>query len=177
MICGGLISLMFSLFCILQSSCLQSVSIGWDGGVYVQTCGHTLHIDCQKSYMESLRVREGLDYLWPTCISTGIHQIFLCSVIIVPDSFSIFHPISPQNDQVLQGFSVDKGEFTCPLCRQFANSVLPCRPGRGTEAGAWHAPTNKSICVLVREVEDLQERLCLFSVSEVQLTVTKTFNI
>ncbi|TNN03031.1 hypothetical protein fugu_000060 [Takifugu bimaculatus] len=105
-----------------DSSCLQSVSIGWDGGVYVQTCGHTLHIDCQKSYMESLR-----------------------------------------NDQVLQGFSVDKGEFTCPLCRQFANSVLPCRPGRGTEAGAWHAPTNKSICVLVREVEDLQERLCLFS--------------
>ncbi|XP_011608157.2 E3 ubiquitin-protein ligase ubr3 isoform X2 [Takifugu rubripes] len=105
-----------------DSSCLQSVSIGWDGGVYVQTCGHTLHIDCQKSYMESLR-----------------------------------------NDQVLQGFSVDKGEFTCPLCRQFANSVLPCRPGRGTEAGAWHAPTNKSICALVREVEDLQERLCLFS--------------
>uniref|UniRef100_A0A674NHW7 E3 ubiquitin-protein ligase n=1 Tax=Takifugu rubripes TaxID=31033 RepID=A0A674NHW7_TAKRU len=112
-----------------DSSCLQSVSIGWDGGVYVQTCGHTLHIDCQKSYMESLR-----------------------------------------NDQVLQGFSVDKGEFTCPLCRQFANSVLPCRPGRGTEAGAWHAPTNKSICALVREVEDLQERLCLFSVSEVQFT-------
>uniref|UniRef100_H2V910 E3 ubiquitin-protein ligase n=1 Tax=Takifugu rubripes TaxID=31033 RepID=H2V910_TAKRU len=112
-----------------DSSCLQSVSIGWDGGVYVQTCGHTLHIDCQKSYMESLR-----------------------------------------NDQVLQGFSVDKGEFTCPLCRQFANSVLPCRPGRGTEAGAWHAPTNKSICALVREVEDLQERLCLFSVSESNLS-------
>ncbi|TMS06086.1 E3 ubiquitin-protein ligase ubr3 [Larimichthys crocea] len=104
-----------------DSSCLQSVSIGWDGGVYVQTCGHTLHIDCHKSYMESLR-----------------------------------------NDQVLQGFSVDKGEFTCPLCRQFANSVLPCRPGRGTEAGAWHTPTNKKPCVLVKEVEDLQEKLGLF---------------
>ncbi|KAM4557937.1 E3 ubiquitin-protein ligase ubr3 isoform 2-T2 [Odontesthes bonariensis] len=104
-----------------DSSCLQSVSIGWDGGVYVQTCGHTLHIDCHKSYMESLR-----------------------------------------NDQVLQGFSVDKGEFTCPLCRQFANSVLPCRPGRGTDAGAWHSPTNKKICVLVKEVEDLQEKLGLF---------------
>uniref|UniRef100_A0A3B4VB54 E3 ubiquitin-protein ligase n=1 Tax=Seriola dumerili TaxID=41447 RepID=A0A3B4VB54_SERDU len=104
-----------------DSSCLQSVSIGWDGGVYVQTCGHTLHIDCHKSYMESLR-----------------------------------------NDQVLQGFSVDKGEFTCPLCRQFANSVLPCRPGRSTEAGAWHTPTNKKMCVLVKEVEDLQEKLGLF---------------
>uniref|UniRef100_A0A671YUB5 E3 ubiquitin-protein ligase n=1 Tax=Sparus aurata TaxID=8175 RepID=A0A671YUB5_SPAAU len=106
-----------------DSSCLQSVSIGWDGGVYVQTCGHTLHIDCHKSYMESLR-----------------------------------------NDQVLQGFSVDKGEFTCPLCRQFANSVLPCRPGRGTEAGTWHTPTNKKTCVLVKEVEDLQEKLGLFPV-------------
>uniref|UniRef100_A0A3B5KNX3 E3 ubiquitin-protein ligase n=1 Tax=Takifugu rubripes TaxID=31033 RepID=A0A3B5KNX3_TAKRU len=119
-----------------DSSCLQSVSIGWDGGVYVQTCGHTLHIDCQKSYMESLR-----------------------------------------NDQVLQGFSVDKGEFTCPLCRQFANSVLPCRPGRGTEAGAWHAPTNKSICALVREVEDLQERLCLFSVSETESNLSKEMEL
>ncbi|KAI7808282.1 putative E3 ubiquitin-protein ligase UBR3 [Triplophysa rosa] len=106
-----------------DSSCLQSVSIGWDGGVYVQTCGHTLHIDCHKSYMESLR-----------------------------------------NDQVLQGFSVDKGEFTCPLCRQFANSVLPCRPGRGTEAGAWHAPSNKSMATLVKEVEDLQEQLGIFPV-------------
>uniref|UniRef100_A0A8C6Q550 E3 ubiquitin-protein ligase n=1 Tax=Nothobranchius furzeri TaxID=105023 RepID=A0A8C6Q550_NOTFU len=106
-----------------DSSCLQSVSIGWDGGVYVQTCGHTLHIDCHKSYMESLR-----------------------------------------NDQVLQGFSVDKGEFTCPLCRQFANSVLPCRPGRGSEASGWHAPTNKTTSVLVKEVDDLQEKLGLFPV-------------
>uniref|UniRef100_A0A6Q2YGG5 E3 ubiquitin-protein ligase n=1 Tax=Esox lucius TaxID=8010 RepID=A0A6Q2YGG5_ESOLU len=107
-----------------DSSCLQSVSIGWDGGVYVQTCGHTLHIDCHKSYMESLR-----------------------------------------NDQVLQGFSVDKGEFTCPLCRQFANSVLPCRPGRSTEAVSWHMPNNKKTSVLVKEVADLQEQLGLFPVS------------
>ncbi|XP_052462856.1 E3 ubiquitin-protein ligase ubr3 isoform X2 [Carassius gibelio] len=107
-----------------DSSCLQSVSIGWVGGVYVQTCGHTLHIDCHKSYMESLR-----------------------------------------NDQVLQGFSVDKGEFTCPLCRQFANSVLPCRPGRGMETGAWHTPSNKSMSTLVKEVEDLQEQLGIFPVS------------
>ncbi|XP_062390894.1 E3 ubiquitin-protein ligase ubr3 isoform X3 [Sardina pilchardus] len=104
-----------------DSSCLQSVSIGWDGGVYVQTCGHTLHIDCHKSYMESLR-----------------------------------------NDQVLQGFSVDKGEFTCPLCRQFANSVLPCRPGRGSEVGAWHVPSSKPMHALVKEVEDLQDQLAIF---------------
>lgn len=50
-----------------DSSCLQSVSIGWDGGVYVQTCGHTLHIDCHKSYMESLRVRISLTS-WNNCL-------------------------------------------------------------------------------------------------------------
>uniref|UniRef100_A0A8C7KK79 E3 ubiquitin-protein ligase n=1 Tax=Oncorhynchus kisutch TaxID=8019 RepID=A0A8C7KK79_ONCKI len=113
------LALMQSFF--KDSSCLQSVSIGWDGGVYVQTCGHTLHIDCHKSYMESLR-----------------------------------------NDQVMQGFSVDKGEFTCPLCRQFANSVLPCRPGRSTEVVSWHMPSNKKTSVLVKEVEDLQEQLGFF---------------
>ncbi|KAB0380564.1 hypothetical protein FD755_008348 [Muntiacus reevesi] len=100
-----------------DSSCLLAVSIGWEGGVYVQTCGHTLHIDCHKSYMESLR-----------------------------------------NDQVLQGFSVDKGEFTCPLCRQFANSVLPCYPGSNVENNLWQRPSNKSIKDLIKEVEELQGR-------------------
>ncbi|GAB1286409.1 E3 ubiquitin-protein ligase UBR3 [Apodemus speciosus] len=100
-----------------DSSCLLAVSIGWEGGVYVQTCGHTLHIDCHKSYMESLR-----------------------------------------NDQVLQGFSVDKGEFTCPLCRQFANSVLPCYPGSNVEKNLWQRPCNKSTQDLIKEVEELQGR-------------------
>ncbi|XP_053554395.1 LOW QUALITY PROTEIN: E3 ubiquitin-protein ligase UBR3 [Bombina bombina] len=104
-----------------DSSCLQSISIGWEGGVYVQTCGHTLHIDCHKSYMESLR-----------------------------------------NDQVLQGFSVDKGEFTCPLCRQFANSVLPCFPANNVEKGPWQSHGSKSMLQLIKEVEDLQEQLGTF---------------
>uniref|UniRef100_H0V537 E3 ubiquitin-protein ligase n=1 Tax=Cavia porcellus TaxID=10141 RepID=H0V537_CAVPO len=107
-----------------DSSCLLAVSIGWEGGVYVQTCGHTLHIDCHKSYMESLR-----------------------------------------NDQVLQGFSVDKGEFTCPLCRQFANSVLPCYPGSNVENNLWQRPNNKSIKDLIKEVEELQGRPGAFPVS------------
>uniref|UniRef100_A0ACB8G0X0 E3 ubiquitin-protein ligase ubr3 n=1 Tax=Sphaerodactylus townsendi TaxID=933632 RepID=A0ACB8G0X0_9SAUR len=107
-----------------DSSCLQSVSIGWEGGVYVQTCGHTLHIDCHKSYMESLR-----------------------------------------NDQVLQGFSVDKGEFTCPLCRQFANSVLPCYPGNNVERNLWQCHSNKNMQDLIKEVEELQEQLGTFPVS------------
>lgn len=141
---------------MLQSSCLQSVSIGWDGGVYVQTCGHTLHVDCHKSYMESLRVNcnEEISLYARTADNVGTHVcLFVCGFLL-----------PPQNDQVLQGFSVDKGEFTCPLCRQFANSVLPCRPGRDVEAGAWHAPTNKKMVLLVKEVEDLQERIGLFPV-------------
>ncbi|KAM4698256.1 LOW QUALITY PROTEIN: E3 ubiquitin-protein ligase UBR3 [Rhinophrynus dorsalis] len=109
-----------------DSSCLQSVSIGWEGGVYVQTCGHTLHIDCHKSYMESLR-----------------------------------------NDQVLPGFSVDKGEFTCPLCRQFANSVLPCFPGNNAERSPWqcHSHGSKNMQELINEVAELQEQLGTFPVS------------
>ncbi|XP_077010220.1 E3 ubiquitin-protein ligase UBR3 isoform X1 [Tamandua tetradactyla] len=107
-----------------DSSCLLAVSIGWEGGVYVQTCGHTLHIDCHKSYMESLR-----------------------------------------NDQVLQGFSVDKGEFTCPLCRQFANSVLPCYPGSNVENNLWQRPSNKSVQDLIKDVEELQGRPGAFPVS------------
>ncbi|XP_057346464.1 E3 ubiquitin-protein ligase UBR3-like [Manis pentadactyla] len=100
-----------------DSSCLLAVSVGWEGGIYVQTRGHTLHTDCHKSYMESL-----------------------------------------QNDQVLQGFSVDKGEFTCPLFRQFVNSVLPCYPGGNVENNLWQRPSNKSIQDLIQEVEELQGR-------------------
>ncbi|XP_067891467.1 E3 ubiquitin-protein ligase ubr3 isoform X1 [Heterodontus francisci] len=107
-----------------DSSCLQSVSIGWEGGVYVQTCGHTLHIDCHKSYMESLR-----------------------------------------NDQVLQSFSVDKGEFTCPLCRQFANSVLPCYPEKSEEKSIWSPYNSKNLLTLIKEVEEQQEQLGMFPVS------------
>nr|XP_033800346.1 E3 ubiquitin-protein ligase UBR3 isoform X5 [Geotrypetes seraphini] len=106
-----------------DSSCLQAISVGWEGGVYVQTCGHTLHIDCHKSYMESLR-----------------------------------------NDRVLQGFS-DKGEFTCPLCRQFANSVLPCYPGNNVEKSLWQYHNTKSLQDLVKEVDELQEQLGIFPVS------------
>lgn len=69
-----LIDVICFLLKILQSSCLQSVSIGWDGGVYVQTCGHTLHIDCHKSYMESLRVRESLTFMECRIITVVIWQ-------------------------------------------------------------------------------------------------------
>jgi len=34
----------------------MSVNIGWEGGVYAQSCGHYLHLDCHKSYIDALSV-------------------------------------------------------------------------------------------------------------------------
>ncbi|XP_044728240.1 E3 ubiquitin-protein ligase Ubr3 [Chrysoperla carnea] len=58
-----------------SQSWLLSVNLGWEGGVHVQTCGHHLHLDCLKSYLQSLRsqhrnqtlaVDRG-EYLCPLC--------------------------------------------------------------------------------------------------------------
>ena len=67
-----------------ESSWLQSLNIGYEGGVYVHTCGHYLHLDCHKQYLQSLR-----------------------------------------SQQRQQSLNVERGEYSCPLCRQLANSVLP----------------------------------------------------
>lgn len=57
------------------NSCLLSVNQGWEDGVHVQTCGHHLHLDCLKSYLQTLRnqqrqqtlaVERG-EYLCPLC--------------------------------------------------------------------------------------------------------------
>ncbi|XP_014472841.1 PREDICTED: E3 ubiquitin-protein ligase UBR3 isoform X2 [Dinoponera quadriceps] len=39
-------------------SWLVSVNLGYEGGVHVQTCGHHLHLDCLKSYLQSLRSQQ-----------------------------------------------------------------------------------------------------------------------
>ena len=59
---------------ICQLSWLLSVNLGWDGGVHIQTCGHHLHLDCLKSYLQTLKeqrpntidVDRG-EYLCPLC--------------------------------------------------------------------------------------------------------------
>ncbi|KAK2143057.1 hypothetical protein LSH36_882g00050 [Paralvinella palmiformis] len=57
-----------------ESSCLMSINIGWEGGVYAQTCGHHVHLDCQASYIDSLKTQQqsGLqvakgEYWCPLC--------------------------------------------------------------------------------------------------------------
>lgn len=42
-----------------EQSWQKSLSIGWEGGVHVQSCGHFLHLDCHKSYIQSLRSQQG----------------------------------------------------------------------------------------------------------------------
>ena len=67
-----------------ESSWLLSLNIGHEGGVYVHTCGHYLHLDCHKQYLQSLK-----------------------------------------SQQRQQSLNVERGEYSCPLCRQLANSALP----------------------------------------------------
>ncbi|XP_035829845.1 E3 ubiquitin-protein ligase UBR3 isoform X2 [Aplysia californica] len=46
-----------------EKSCELSVSIGWEGGVVAQTCGHYLHLDCHRSYMDSLPTQSQAEVL------------------------------------------------------------------------------------------------------------------
>jgi E3 ubiquitin-protein ligase UBR3 len=75
----------------------KSLSIGWEGGVHVQSCGHYLHLACHKSYLLSLRSQSQAS-------RSGLEQ----------------------------------GDFSCPLCRQMANSVLPVIPEtQGAISPSW----------------------------------------
>ncbi|RWS04809.1 E3 ubiquitin-protein ligase UBR3-like protein [Dinothrombium tinctorium] len=73
-------------------SWLNAVNIGWVGGVHVQSCGHYIHLDCHKSYLQSLR---------------------------------------DASQQSHNRHGAEQGEFSCPLCRQMANTVLPVNPEMG----------------------------------------------
>ena len=37
---------------------LMAISGGWEGGVHVQTCGHHLHYNCLKDYLNSLKSQQ-----------------------------------------------------------------------------------------------------------------------
>ncbi|XP_053609787.1 E3 ubiquitin-protein ligase Ubr3 [Plodia interpunctella] len=58
-----------------KESWLMSVSVGWEGGVHVQSCGHHLHLRCLQLYLRSLaapqrphnlHVERG-EFLCPVC--------------------------------------------------------------------------------------------------------------
>ena len=71
-----------------QKSFLSSVNIGWRGGVFVESCGHYVHLACQHSYMQSLRgmnaaqinvtiAAERGEYMCPMCrqLANGVLPI------------------------------------------------------------------------------------------------------
>jgi len=75
-----------------SSSWLFALNNGWEGGIHIQSCGHYIHLDCHKNYIQSLR------------------------------------------DAALQNRNRNTpipSDFSCPLCRQMANSVLPLNPDLG----------------------------------------------
>ncbi|XP_054716089.1 E3 ubiquitin-protein ligase ubr3-like [Uloborus diversus] len=94
-----------------------AISIGWEGGVYVQSCGHFLHIDCHKSYVQSLKNQNQLS-------------------------------------SRLQNLAVDRGEYSCPLCRQLANSVIPMCSSIENSAAIVHSH-QKSLKEMSSELSEL----------------------
>ncbi|XP_013419454.1 E3 ubiquitin-protein ligase UBR3-like [Lingula anatina] len=90
-----------------ESSCLQSMNIGWEGGVAAQTCGHYLHIDCHGSYMESViqdrNLAHGLvvykgEYWCPLC-----RQLANAVFPVLPDvgNVSVTRPVPSHPQQLV----------------------------------------------------------------------------
>ncbi|CAM1322004.1 UBR3 (predicted) [Pycnogonum litorale] len=77
-----------------ESSWQTALNLGWEGGVYGRSCGHYLHLDCHKSYMQSLKREQS------------------------------------QRSQSNK-LAFERGEYSCPLCRQRSNTVLPWCPDVG----------------------------------------------
>jgi E3 ubiquitin-protein ligase UBR3 len=97
-----------------ETSCLMSFNVGWRDGVYAQTCGHYLHLDCHKSYLRSLRshiqstqgllISEG-EYWCPMC-----RQLSNSVLPILPDSFTHIDTTSrlvPDTEQSLVRYVAD----------------------------------------------------------------------
>ncbi|XP_034238559.1 E3 ubiquitin-protein ligase Ubr3 isoform X4 [Thrips palmi] len=94
-----------------------SLNLGWEGGVHLQTCGHHLHLECHKSYLQSLK--------------------------------------NQQRQQ--QSLDVDRGEYSCPICRQLANSVLPLTPELGECAAMVRSRPTNSLSIVSEISHLLQE--------------------
>ncbi|XP_033303152.1 E3 ubiquitin-protein ligase Ubr3 isoform X1 [Bombus bifarius] len=69
-------------------SLLLSVNLGWEGGVYVQTCGHHLHLDCLLPYVKSLGHQQRQLSL---AVDSGEYLCPLCRQLA-----NCFLPLSPQ---------------------------------------------------------------------------------
>ncbi|XP_076468765.1 E3 ubiquitin-protein ligase ubr3-like [Babylonia areolata] len=79
-----------------ETSCDLSISIGWDGGVYTSTCGHYLHLDCHKSYIDTLKRNNS--HLEHISISRGEFYCPMCRQIS-----NAMLPIVPEDEEDRSG--------------------------------------------------------------------------
>lgn len=68
---------------------LLAVNTGWQGGVFVQSCGHHVHLSCQQSYMQSLRGTPGARQVNNQSFTAHEYQCPMCrqlanSVLPIP---------------------------------------------------------------------------------------------
>ena len=68
---------------------LVSVNTGWQGGVFVQSCGHHVHLACHQSYMQSLRGTGARPSSQTLAVDKGEYQCPMCrqlanSVLPIP---------------------------------------------------------------------------------------------
>ncbi|CAG5130488.1 unnamed protein product [Candidula unifasciata] len=112
-----------------EKSCELSVNIGWEGGVVAQTCGHYLHLDCHKSYLDSLRTQNHVEVLnvnkreyWcPLC-----RQLSNAVIPMVPEEnpMMMVKPVSRDPKQMVEDIAemmvrrrigVDHAPLTCAM--------------------------------------------------------------
>ena len=53
--CSDTIHTLEFTFFHFQTSVALAGSVGWQGGVQAQTCGHSVHLSCHEAYVRSLR--------------------------------------------------------------------------------------------------------------------------
>ena len=82
--CGSALSKHFD-----SRSHLLAVNTGWQGGVFVQSCGHHVHLTCQQSYVQSLRGTNTRPTSQTLAVDRGEYQCPMCrqlanSVLPIP---------------------------------------------------------------------------------------------
>ncbi|BFY97084.1 hypothetical protein BsWGS_00124 [Bradybaena similaris] len=112
-----------------EKSCELSINIGWEGGVVAQTCGHYLHLDCHKSYLDSLKTQNHAEVLnvnkreyWcPLC-----RQLSNAVIPMVPEESPtmMVKPVSKDPKQMVEDIAemmvrrrigVDHAPLTCAM--------------------------------------------------------------
>lgn len=94
----------------------------FESGIFVQSCGHYVHIVCHESYSSSL------------------------------------------SSQRQQSLNVERGEFSCPVCRQLANAVLPLSPQTETPTSVVRTKDEKKKDYLLKSL--LEELTILIKENE-----------